>query len=161
MRILEEVRRTGQPGAERTASRRGRSQNDSPGDGEQDPREERGVSLFEFFGVAQAWASAAEAENHAPPISQIWFPLGNFLIFAFIIVYYALPPVRNFLRSRRDQIIAMIQEASAKKQQAESIVQDYGNGWRDWIRSQAIKASLRPRRKGENQAPQRGANTRR
>jgi F-type H+-transporting ATPase subunit b len=101
------------------------------------------VSLFEFFGVAQAWASAAEVENHAPPISQIWFQLGNFLIFAFIIVYYALPPVRNFLRSRRDEIIAMIQEASAKKQQAEAIVQDYRERLARLDQEvQAIKASL-------------------
>ena len=128
MRILEEVRRELASQVERER---------------QDPREERGVSLFEFFGVAQALASAAEAENHAPPISQIWFPLGNFLIFAFIIVYYALPPVRNFLRSRRDEVIAMIQEASAKKQKAEAIVQDYkGRLARLDQEVQAIKASL-------------------
>ena len=101
------------------------------------------MSLFEFFGVAQAWASAAEVENHVPPISQIWFPLANFLIFAFIIVYYAVPPVRNFLRSRRDEVIAFIQEATAKKQQAEAIVQDYrGRLARLDQEVQAIRASL-------------------
>lgn len=101
------------------------------------------MSLVELFGVAQAWASAAEAENHMPPISQIWFPLGNFLIFAFIIVYYALPPVRNFLRSRRDEVITMIQEASAKKQQAEAIVQDYKRRLARLDQEvQAIQASL-------------------
>jgi F-type H+-transporting ATPase subunit b len=83
------------------------------------------VSFFDLFGVAQAWASAAEAEHHAPSINQIWFPLGNFLIFTFIIVHYALPPIRNFLRSRRDEVLATIREAAAKKQRAEAIVQDY------------------------------------
>jgi hypothetical protein len=60
------------------------------------------VSFIEFLGVAQAWASAAEAEHHAPSINQIWFPLANFLIFAFVIAHYALPLARDLLpRSRR------------------------------------------------------------
>lgn len=83
------------------------------------------MSFVEILGVAQAWASAAEAEHHAPSINQIWFPLANFLIFGFIIVHYALPPIRNFLRSRRDEVLATVREAAAKKRQAEGIVQDY------------------------------------
>jgi len=102
------------------------------------------VSVFELFGVAQAWASAAEAEYDAPSIHQIWFPLGNFLIFAFIIVHYALPLVRNFLQSRRDEVLATVREAAAKKQQAEAIVQDYkGRLARVEQESQSIAASLR------------------
>ena len=85
------------------------------------------MSLAELFGVAQAWASAAGADHHAPSINQIWFPLANFLIFAFIIVRYALPPIRNFLRARHDQVVATFQEAAAKKRQAEMVVQDYKN----------------------------------
>jgi F-type H+-transporting ATPase subunit b len=83
------------------------------------------LSLFELVGAARAWASAAEAEHHAPSINQIWFPLGNFLIFAFIIVRYALPLVRDFLQTRRDEILARLKEAAAKKQQAEAVVRDY------------------------------------
>jgi len=102
------------------------------------------VSLFELFGVAQAWASAAEAEHHAPSIHQIWFPLGNFLIFAFIIVRYALPLVRSFLQSRRDEVLATVREAAAKKQQAEAIVQDYkGRLARVEQEVQSIAAALR------------------
>jgi len=82
------------------------------------------VNFLELFGVAQAWA-AAEAEHHAPSINDIWFPLGNFLIFAFIIVRYALPLVRNFLQSRREAVLETVREATAKKQHAEAIVQDY------------------------------------
>lgn len=102
------------------------------------------MSLLELFGVAQAWASAAEAEHHTPSIDQIWFPLGNFLIFAFVIVRYALPLVRNFLRSRREAILVTMQEAAAKKQQAEAIVQDYkGRLARLDQEVQSIQASLR------------------
>jgi F-type H+-transporting ATPase subunit b len=102
------------------------------------------VSPVELFGIAQAWASAAEADHHAPSISQIWFPLANFLIFAFIIVRYALPPVRNFLRSRHDQVVATLEEAAAKKRQAELIVQDYKNRLaRIEPEVESIQASLR------------------
>jgi F-type H+-transporting ATPase subunit b len=102
------------------------------------------VSFFEIFVVAQAWASAAEAEHHAPSIHDIWFPLGNFLIFAFIIVRYALPLVRNFLQSRRDAVLATVRAAAAKKQRAEAIVQDYrGRLARLEEESQTIVASLR------------------
>jgi F-type H+-transporting ATPase subunit b len=83
------------------------------------------VSLFELFVGAQAWASAAGAEHHGPSIHEIWFPLGNFLIFAFLIWRYALPPVRGFLQSRRQEFLAAVEEISAKKRQAESLVQDY------------------------------------
>jgi F-type H+-transporting ATPase subunit b len=102
------------------------------------------MSFFKIFAVAQAWASAAAAEQHAPSIHDIWFPLANFLIFAFIIVRYALPLVRNFLQSRRDEVLATVREAAAKKQQAEAIVQDYrGRLARVEQESQTIAASLR------------------
>jgi F-type H+-transporting ATPase subunit b len=83
------------------------------------------VNFVELLGVARAWASAAGAEHHAPSIHDIWFPLANFLIFAFIIVHYALPLVRSFLRSRRDEVLATVREAASKKQRAEAVVQDY------------------------------------
>ena len=77
------------------------------------------------MGAAQAWASATEAEHHVPSIHDIWFPLGNFLIFAFIIVRFAFPLVRDFLQTRREEVLTTLKEASAKKQQAEALVQDY------------------------------------
>lgn len=83
------------------------------------------MSLLELFVGAQAWASAAAAEHHSPSIHEIWFPLGNFLIFAFLIWRYALPPVRGFLQSRRQEFLTAVEEISAKKRQAEALVQDY------------------------------------
>jgi F-type H+-transporting ATPase subunit b len=81
--------------------------------------------LSELFGAAQAWASAAQAEHHGPSINDIWFPLGNFIIFAFIIVRYGLPLVRNFLQSRHEEVVATLKNSAAKKQHAESVVRDY------------------------------------
>ena len=101
------------------------------------------MSFAELFVVAQAWASAAEAEHHAPSIHDIWFPLGNFIIFAFIIGRYGLPLVRNFLQSRREEVVATLKEAAAKKQQAEAIVRDYkGRLARLQEEVQSIQASL-------------------
>jgi F-type H+-transporting ATPase subunit b len=78
-----------------------------------------------LFTVAQAWASAAGAEHAEPSIHDLWFPLGNFLIFAYIIKRFAIPPVVDFLRSRRAEIVASIERAAESKQRAEAIVQDY------------------------------------
>lgn len=84
------------------------------------------MTLLELFTAAQAWASeAAEAAHHAPSINDIWFPLANFLIYAFILVKFALPLVRDFLRSRHEEVLAKVNQASAKKQAAEALVSEY------------------------------------
>jgi F-type H+-transporting ATPase subunit b len=102
------------------------------------------VNALELFGVAQAWASAAGADHHAPSIHDIWFPLANFLIFAFIIVRYALPPIRNFLRSRHGEVLASLQEAATKKRQVEEMIQDYQGRLAHLEQEvQSIQASLR------------------
>jgi F-type H+-transporting ATPase subunit b len=80
---------------------------------------------LEILSVAQAWASAAEAEHHAPSITQILFPLGNFLIYAYIIKRFALPVVRDFLRSRRAEILTSIESAAESKKQAAAVVTGY------------------------------------
>lgn len=102
------------------------------------------MTLIEFLTVAPAWASAAEAEHHAPSIHDIWFPLANFLIYAFIIVKFVLPLVRDFLKSRREEVVNTIAQASAKKAEAEALVSEYQNKLAGIDREiQAIQASLR------------------
>ena len=103
------------------------------------------MSVVEFFMTAQAWASAAaEAEHHAPSINDIWFPLANFLIYAFILVKFAFPLVRDFLKSRHDEVISTISQASAKKQAAEALVSGYRAKLAGLeIEVQSILASLR------------------
>ncbi|MGE5217434.1 MAG: hypothetical protein ACM3SP_10585 [Chloroflexota bacterium] len=84
------------------------------------------MNLLEFFGPAQAWASAAAgAEQHAPPISDVIYPAINFAIYAAILYYFALPLVRSFLRSRREEIVQTIAQSTSKKQQAEAFVKEY------------------------------------
>lgn len=83
------------------------------------------MSGLELFTAASAWASAAGAEHHTPSIGELVFPAINFIIYAAVLYYFALPLVRTFLRSRREQIIATIAQASAKKQRAEAFVKEY------------------------------------
>jgi F-type H+-transporting ATPase subunit b len=102
------------------------------------------VSHLEILSVAQAWASAAEVEHHAPSITQILFPLGNFLIYAYIIKRFALPVVRDFLRTRREGILTSIESAAESKNQAEAVVSSYQAKFADIQREvDAIQAELR------------------
>ena len=77
-----------------------------------------------IFTIAQAWA-AGGAEHHTPSITEVILPALNFLIYAFIIVKFALPAVRSFLKSRRDEVVATIAQASAKKAAAQALVDEY------------------------------------
>jgi len=84
--------------------------------------------FLELFTTAQLWASEAAshgAEHHAPSITEVIFPALNFLIYAFIITKYAFPAVRSFLKSRREEVLATMSQASAKKAAAQALVDEY------------------------------------
>jgi len=83
------------------------------------------VNFLDLVRLGEVWAASTSGEHHAPSINQIWFPLVNFLIFAFLIKIYVLPLVRNYLRSRRAEVLDAIKAAAANKQRAEALVQDY------------------------------------
>ncbi len=109
------------------------------------------MSLLELFGPAQAWASAAAgAEHHVPAITEVIYPAINFIIYAAILYYFALPLVRSFLRSRREEIVETIAQASSKKQQAEAVVNEYKAKLAGLEREiQTIQTALR--QEGENE----------
>lgn len=79
-----------------------------------------------FFFLAELWAAgSAAAEAHGAPVSQVIFPLINFLIFLYLIKRFVLPFAREHLRTRRAEIATTVQEAEQSKGQAEAMVQDY------------------------------------
>jgi len=80
--------------------------------------------LVELFTLAQAWA-AEEAAHEAPSISELLFPLLNFLLYVYLIKRFVIPAVRDFSRSRRQQIVTSIEGATQSKQKAEAMVKDY------------------------------------
>jgi F-type H+-transporting ATPase subunit b len=83
------------------------------------------VSGLDLLTATNAWASAAGAEHHVPTIGGVVLPAINFVIYAAVLYYFALPAVRNLLRSRREEVGTAIAQASAKKQQAEALVNEY------------------------------------
>ena len=82
------------------------------------------MSALDLFTVANAWA-AGSGEHHTPTIDEVIFPAINFILYAAVLYYFALPVLRGFLRSRREDIVATMAQASAKKQQAEALVSEY------------------------------------
>jgi F-type H+-transporting ATPase subunit b len=84
------------------------------------------VELLEVFSTAQAWASTATgAEHHAPSIGDVWWPFWNFVIYAIIIAKFAVPRAREFLKTRREEVVSAISQATATKQTAEARVSEY------------------------------------
>ncbi|MGH7793883.1 MAG: hypothetical protein ACREQ2_03115 [Candidatus Binatia bacterium] len=83
------------------------------------------MSGLGLFSTAQAWAAGSGAGHHEPSIGEIIFPAINFILYAGVLYYFAVPLVRNFLRSRREDIVATMAQAAAKKQQAEALVREY------------------------------------
>ena len=84
------------------------------------------VELLEVFSTAQAWASTATgAEHHAPSMGDVWWPFWNFVIYAIIIAKFAVPRAREFLKTRREEVVSAISQATAKKQTAEARVSEY------------------------------------
>jgi F-type H+-transporting ATPase subunit b len=78
-----------------------------------------------LFSAANAWASAAGPEHHVPTIGEVVLPAINFVIYAAVLYYFALPLVRSMLRSRHDEVVTALRQASAKKEQAEALVREY------------------------------------
>lgn len=119
--------------------------------------------LLNLFSTAQAWASEAGGHgtaHHVPVISEVIYPALNFLIYAFIIVKYALPAVRGFLKSRREEVITTMSQASAKKAAAQALVDEYKTKLTSVDRDvQTLQATLRDEGERDKAKLISGANT--
>ena len=82
------------------------------------------MTLLELFSLVPAWA-AEEAAHEAPAISELLFPLLNFVLYVYLIKRWVIPGVLDFLRARRQQVLTSIEGATESKQKAEAIVKDY------------------------------------
>ena len=81
--------------------------------------------LLALFSI-EAWAvSSAAAEAHPASVTQVFFPLINFLIFLYLLKRFLLPLAKNHLRSRREGIVQALNEADEGKGRAEAMLQDY------------------------------------
>lgn len=82
------------------------------------------MSMVELFVAAQAWAAPA-GEHHPSSIHDIWFPLANFLIFAYILKRFAVPVVADYVRSRRQEVLSAMARAAEGKERAQALLADY------------------------------------
>ena len=84
------------------------------------------MRLLTALFLSDLWAAtSAGVEEHAASATQLFYPLINFLIFAYLIKRLLLPLVKNYLRSRREEIVAALGEADESKKRAEAMVQEY------------------------------------
>ena len=84
------------------------------------------MSLFTILFLSDLWASsAAGVEEHAASVTQVIFPLINFLIFFYLIKRFLLPMIKDHLRTRREEIVAALGEADESKRNAEVMIRDY------------------------------------
>ncbi|HEY3301906.1 MAG TPA: ATP synthase F0 subunit B [Candidatus Binatia bacterium] len=82
--------------------------------------------VFAALFLSLVWAMpAVAAEEHAASVTELVFPLINFLIFLYLIKRFGLPLVGDYLRSRREGIAASIREADEAKQRADALARDY------------------------------------
>lgn len=84
------------------------------------------MNLSLLFTAHQVWASSsAGAEGYSAPITQLIYPLINFLIFLYILKRFLLPMITDHLRSRREGIMTAVKTADEAKAQVEAELRDY------------------------------------
>ena len=82
------------------------------------------MNFVEAFFVPVALA-ASGGEAHSSSIVELVFPLINFLIFAYLVKRFGIPPLVQYLKTRREKIVNAVSSAADAKSQAESYVQKY------------------------------------
>ena len=106
------------------------------------------------------WAAEEGHGEHVPSISDLVFPVINFLLFVFILYRYVIPTVRDALRNRREKITLALEEAKRAKEEAERLRKDYElklaglAAEQEKIREQALEAAERERRRIVEEARQ-------
>ena len=106
------------------------------------------------------WAAEEGHGEHVPSISDLVFPVINFLLFVFILYRYVIPTVRDALRQRREKITLALEEAKRAKEEAERLRKDYElklaglAAEQEKIREQALEAAERERRRIVEEARQ-------
>jgi F-type H+-transporting ATPase subunit b len=106
------------------------------------------------------WAAEEGHGEHVPSISDLVFPVINFLLFVFILYRYVIPTVRDALRQRREKITLALEEAKRAKEEAERLRKDYEQklaglaAEQEKIQEQALEAAERERRRIVEEARQ-------
>lgn len=82
------------------------------------------MTAFTDILVSTAWA-ATGGEAHVPSITELIFPLINFLIFAFLVKRYGLPLIKQHLKQRRETLTEAFATAQQAKGEADGYIRKY------------------------------------
>ncbi len=84
------------------------------------------MRLFGILFLAELWAApSAGVEEHAASVTELIFPLINFIIFVILVKRFLFPFIREHLRSRREEILGAVKEADEGRKRAEALCRDY------------------------------------
>lgn len=84
------------------------------------------MRLLVFLFLAELWAApTGGVEEHAASVTQLIFPLINFLLCLYLLKRFLLPWVKGYLLSRREAIVAAVTEAEEARKRMEAVVRDY------------------------------------
>ena len=82
------------------------------------------MTLLTDIFVSTAWAATAGG-THTPSITELLYPLINFLIFAYLVKRFGLPLIKKHLEQRREGLIGAVATAQEAKGEAEGYVRKY------------------------------------
>jgi len=77
------------------------------------------IAVLAFAGSALAEEAAhGQAHETASPLWPLLFSTINLLIFVWILARYVMPPVREWVHNRRNQVVQALEQAAAAKAEA-------------------------------------------
>lgn len=82
------------------------------------------MSALACLTVSTAWAATGDGA-HASSIADLLFPLINFLIFAYLVKRFGLPPLRQHLKQRREALVEAVATAHQAREDAAGHVRKY------------------------------------
>lgn len=87
----------------------------------------RAACFLLVLGLAFAGSALASegGEHHAPSVTLLLLNFANFAIYAFLLYRFAWPPARNYLQSRRAEIVSALEAARKAREDAEAIKAQY------------------------------------
>lgn len=107
------------------------------------------MSALACLMVSTAWAAAGDGA-HAPSVTELLFPLINFLIFAYLVKRFGLPLLRQHLKQRREAMVEAVATAHQAREDAAGQVRKY-RGLLDVLDEECVRIREGLRAEGERE----------
>ena len=83
------------------------------------------VLLAGVLSAGLACAAEAAGEEHAPSLTLLLLNFINFGIYAFVLYWFAWPPIKGYLKERRSAVVAALEAARKARAEAEALRANY------------------------------------